>query len=88
MADARFNLGYAYFKVGRYADAGVAYGQVTESMPKYLDEVFFNLAIVQDLQGDRQAAVQSLNNAIHFNPHNIRAISYLARMEGRYSVPQ
>ena len=87
LMDARFNLGYAYFRVGRYADAGVAYAQVADSIPKYLDEVLFNLAIVQDLQGDRQAAVQSLNNAIHFNPHNIRAISYLARMEGRYSLP-
>jgi tetratricopeptide (TPR) repeat protein len=87
MADARFNLGYAYVKVGRYMEAREAYARVADSMPKYLDEVLFNLAIVQDLQGDRQAAAQSLNNAIHFNPHNVRAISYLARMEGRYSVP-
>jgi tetratricopeptide (TPR) repeat protein len=87
MEDARFNLGYAYAKVGRYADAAVAYTRVADDMPLYLDEVLFNLAIVQDLQGDRQAAAQSLNNAIHFNPHNIRAISYLARLEGRYSLP-
>jgi len=87
MEDARFNLGYAYAKVRRYADAAAAYARVADGMPQYLDEVLFNLAIVQDLQGDRQAAAQSLNNAIHFNPHNIRAISYLARLEGRYSVP-
>ena len=87
MADARFNLGYAYVKLNRYEDAAAQYAQVADSMPQYLDEVLFNLAIVQDLQGDRQAASRSLQNAIHFNPHNVRAITYLARMEGRYSVP-
>ena len=87
MMDARFNLGYAYGKLGRFEDAAAQYVQVADSMPQYLDEVLFNLAIVQDLQGDRQAASRSLQSAIHFNPHNIRAITYLARMEGRYSVP-
>ncbi len=87
MADARFNLGYAYVKLGHYEDAAAQYAQVADSMPQYLDEVLFNLAIVQDLQGDRQAATRSLQNAIHFNPHNVRAITYLARMEGRFSVP-
>ena len=46
-----------------------------------------NLAIAQDLQGDRQSAAHSLQAAIRFNPHNVRAISYLARMEGRFSTP-
>lgn len=87
MADAGFNLGYAYGKVGRYEAAAVQYTRVADSMPEYLDEVLFNLAIVQDLQGDRQGAALSLQRAIHFNPHNVRAISYLARMEGRYSTP-
>ncbi len=87
MMDARFNLGYAYVKLGRYEDAAAQYTQVADSMPQYRDEVLFNLAIVQDLQGDRQAATRSLQSAIHFNPHNVRAITYLARMEGRYSVP-
>ena len=59
-----------------------------EQAPAYLDEVLFNLAIVQDYQGDRQAAARSLQGAIRYNPHNVRAISYLARMEGRYSTPK
>jgi Flp pilus assembly protein TadD len=87
MTDARFNLGYAYAKEGRYDEASAQYGQVIEQGPVYLDEVFFNLAIVQDFQGDRQAAARSLHGAIRHNPHNVRAISYLARMEGRFSIP-
>ena len=87
MIDARFNLGFAYAKIGRYDDAAVQYAQVVDQAPAYLDEVLFNLAIVQDFQGDRQAAARSLHGAIRYNPHNVRAISYLARMEGRFSSP-
>lgn len=87
MVDARFNLGFAYAKMGRYDDATVQYTQVVDQAPAYLDEVLFNLAIVQDFQGDRQAAARSLHGAIRYNPHNVRAITYLARMEGRFSTP-
>ena len=87
MIDARFNLGFAYAKIGRYDDASVQYAQVVDQAPAYLDEVLFNLAIVQDFQGDRQAAARSLHSAIRYNPQNVRAISYLARMEGRFSSP-
>jgi len=87
MTDARFNLGFAYAKMGRYDEATLQYGQVVDEAPAYLDEVLFNLAIVQDFQGDRQAAARSLRGALRYNPHNVRAISYLARMEGRFSSP-
>ena len=87
MVDAHFNLGFAYAKMGRYDDATVQYAQVVDQAPAYLDEVLFNLAIVQDFQGDRQAAARSLHGAIRYNPHNVRAITYLARMEGRFSSP-
>jgi tetratricopeptide (TPR) repeat protein len=87
MVDARFNLGFAYAKIHRYEDAIRQYASVIEMAPAYLDEVLFNLAIVQDFQGDRQAAARSLQDAIRYNPHNVRAISYLARMEGRFSTP-
>ena len=88
LADARFNLGFAYAKIGQYDDAKLNYEQVVDQAPPYVDEVLFNLAIVQDFQGDRQAAARSLHKAIRYNPHNVRAISYLARMEGRFSTPQ
>jgi tetratricopeptide (TPR) repeat protein len=87
MTDARFNLGFAYAKMGRYDEATRQYGLVVDQAPAYLDEVLFNLAIVQDFQGDRQAAARSLHGALRYNPHNVRAISYLARMEGRFSSP-
>ena len=87
MIAARFNLGFAYAKMQRYAEAAALYREVADQVPEYLDEVLFNLAIVQDFEGDRESAVRSLQAAIHFNPHNVRAISYLARMEGRFSTP-
>lgn len=87
MVDARFNLGFAYAKVDRYEEAAALYRQVADQAPDYVDEVLFNLAILQDFQGDRPGAVRSLQAAIRFNPHNVRAISYLARMEGRFSTP-
>jgi tetratricopeptide (TPR) repeat protein len=88
MIDARFNLAFAYAKMGRHAAAAALYRQVVDEAPEYLDEVLFNLAIVQDFQGDQQGAARSLQAAIRFNPHNVRAISYLARMEGRFSTPK
>jgi tetratricopeptide (TPR) repeat protein len=87
LIDARFNLGFAYAKIQRYDEAIRYYEQVVDQAPPYLDEVLFNLAIVQDFQGDRKAAARSLHDAIRYNPHNVRAISYLARMEGRFSTP-
>ena len=87
MTDAHFNLGFAYAKMGRYDEATLQYGRVVDQAPAYLDEVLFNLAIIQDFQGDRQAAAHSLHGALRYNPHNVRAISYLARMEGRFSSP-
>lgn len=87
MIDARFNLGFAYAKIDQYDEAVRHYEQVAAEAPPYLDEVLFNLAIAQDFQGDRQAAVRSLKGALRYNPHNVRAISYLARMERRFSSP-
>jgi len=87
MTDARFNLGFAYAKINQYDDATRHYERVAAEAPPYLDEVLFNLAIVQDFQGDRQAAARSLEGALRYNPHNVRAISYLARMERRFSSP-
>jgi serine/threonine protein kinase len=88
MIDAHFNLGYAYAKIGKYDAASDHYRKVIDQAPDYLDEVLFNLAIVQDFQNDRQGAARSLQDAIRHNPQNVRAIRYLARMEGRYSTPK
>ncbi len=87
MVDAHFNLGFAYAKINQYGEATRHYEKVAAEAPPYQDEVLFNLAIVQDIQGDRQAAVRSLKGALRYNPHNVRAISYLARMERRFSSP-
>ncbi len=81
--DARFNLAFAYSESGDFEAAERSYLQVVESAPPYLDEVLFNLAIVQERLGKREDAIRQLDLAVRFNPHNVNAIDYLYRLQGR-----
>ena len=79
-SDSFFNLAYLYALNKNYAGAEAAYSRVVELAPQYLDEALFNLAIVQDKQGKRDACRDNIQRALIVNPNNETARGYLSKM--------
>jgi len=77
-----FNLGFLYAAKDEYALAEGAFARAIELSPPYLDKALFNLAVVQDKQGKRDASLQSLKKALEVNPNNQKARDLLERVTG------
>jgi tetratricopeptide (TPR) repeat protein len=82
VAEALFNLAYLRAVSGEYARAESLYRRLADLTPAYLDEVLFNLAMVQIKQGKRAQCMENLAKAVAFNPSNNPAKTYLARLQG------
>jgi tetratricopeptide (TPR) repeat protein len=78
--DAFFNLGFLYYARSDYPKAEVMFLKVTELQPAYLDEAYFNLAVVQNLQEKKEESIENLERALEVNPNNDRAKKYLLRL--------
>jgi serine/threonine protein kinase/cytochrome c-type biogenesis protein CcmH/NrfG len=78
--DCFFNLGLLYYRTKDYAKAEQMFSRVVQLRPAYLDEAYFNLAVVQNLQGNRVASIQNLKKALEVNPANKRAKRFLLRI--------
>jgi tetratricopeptide (TPR) repeat protein len=78
--DAFFNLGFIYYARKDYPKAEAMFLKVTELQPAYLDEAYFNLAVVQNLQGKKEESIGNLERALEVNPNNDRAKKYLLRL--------
>jgi tetratricopeptide (TPR) repeat protein/tRNA A-37 threonylcarbamoyl transferase component Bud32 len=78
--DAFFNLGFLYYARKDYPKAEAMFLRVTELQPAYLDEAYFNLAVVQNLQGKKKESIGNLERALEVNPKNDRAKKYLLRV--------
>ena len=59
------------------------YHRVIKLSPPYLDQVLFNLAIVQAKQGKKDQSIASLEKALVMNPNNKDAKNYLQRLRRR-----
>jgi tetratricopeptide (TPR) repeat protein len=57
------------------------FSRVVELQPSYLDEAYFNLAVVQNLQGKNEESIRNLEKALEVNPANKRAKKYLLRIK-------
>ncbi len=77
-----FNLGFLYAAKDDYALAEDAFARAIDLSPPYLDKALFNLAVVQDKQGKRNASLQSLKKALKANPNNQKARDLLKRVTG------
>jgi len=77
-----FNLGFLYAANDDYALAEGAFGRAIELSPPYLDKALFNLAVVQDKMGKREASLQTLRKALEVNPNNLKARELLERVTG------
>ena len=75
--DAFFNLGFLYYGRKNYSKAETLFLKVTELRPAYLDEAYFNLAVVQNLQGKKKESIGNLERALEVNPNNDKARKYL-----------
>lgn len=64
-----FNLGFAYAMNKNLTKAEEMYNRVVKLAPPYLDEAFFNLAMVQEKQGKKDMALENLKNALSVNPN-------------------
>ncbi len=74
-----FNLGFLYAKTADYERAEEMYRRAVDLSPPYVDEAYFNLAMVQRSQGKTRESIQSLKQAIEANPQNKLAAEYLER---------
>ena len=81
--DAFFNLGFIYYGRKDYPKAEALFLKVTELQPTYLDEAYFNLAVVQNLQGKKEESIGNLERALEVNPNNERAKKYLLRLTSK-----
>jgi serine/threonine protein kinase len=82
-----FNLAYIYYLQGDFARAEETYHRVAALAPPYLDEVYFNLAVVQEEQGKRARSIESLEHSLALNPDSEQARNYLARLKGESKHP-
>ncbi len=78
--DIYFNLGYNYAIVNDYGKAREMYMSVVRLAPAFVDEAYFNIALIDDKIGRRKDAVLNLKAALKANPANKNAKKYLKRL--------
>ncbi len=86
LPDAHYNLGFIYASTGDYQKAGQALEQVVVLKPAYVDKALFNLAVVQQTNGNVQASLASLEAAVAHNPGNAKARAYLRELRQAQEV--
>jgi serine/threonine protein kinase/cytochrome c-type biogenesis protein CcmH/NrfG len=79
--DAFFNLGFIYYSSRDYPEAEEMFQKAIALKPPYLDEVYVNLAVVQNLQGKKEESIRNLEQALKVNPNNDIAKKYLLRFK-------
>jgi len=78
--DPQFNLGFLYARTKDYQAAEGTFLRVISLSPPYLDEVYYNLGIVQDRMGKRRESMSNLERALELNPKNAKAREQLQRL--------
>ncbi|MFP3870321.1 MAG: protein kinase domain-containing protein [Syntrophobacteria bacterium] len=68
--DTFFNLGIVYAKIEEFTKAEEMFRKVVALSPVYLDEAYFNLAMVQRRQGKKRLCRRNLEKALTVNPGN------------------
>jgi serine/threonine protein kinase len=78
--EAYFNLGFLYARQEEFSRAEEMFLKAISLSPAYVDEAYFNLAMVQKSRGKMDDSVKSLEQAININPHNSKAVEYLDKL--------
>ncbi len=82
--DAFFNLGYIHARNRAFTQAEAMYQKAVDLSPEYLDEALFNLAVVQDRLGKKEAVALNLVRAHSINPKNTRVEKYLEKFNKKH----
>lgn len=75
--DIFFNMGYNYAQLDDYGKAKDMYRIVIDLAPPFVDQAYFNLALIQEKTGRHQDAVDNMKMALKVNPKNKNAIKFL-----------
>ena len=79
--DPRFNLGFLYAQTKDYAAAEAAFLKAVSLAPPYLDEVYYNLAMVQNRMGKHEESLKNFERALEANPNNAKAKEHVQRLK-------
>ena len=78
--DILFNLGLIYAAQADFEKAEKVFKKVVVIQPDYIDEAFFNLAMIQEKLGKREESIKNVKKALLANPENEMAASYLEKI--------
>lgn len=78
--DIFFNLGYHYAVLNDYGKAREMYKEVIRLSPPFIDEAWFNLALINEKTDNTDKAVENLKNALKANPDNKNARLFLENL--------
>ncbi|MGA7279842.1 MAG: AAA family ATPase [Desulfocapsaceae bacterium] len=80
LSQAFFNLGFINATIGNYSDAEENFTRVVELKPSYLDKALFNLALVQEKLGKKEACLENLRLAMTISPDNKKMQTYFEQL--------
>lgn len=76
--DVYFNMGYSYAVLDDYGKAKEMYRKVIDFSPSFVDQAYFNLALIEDKTGMKKEALGHMKKALEINPLNNNAARFLA----------
>jgi serine/threonine protein kinase len=78
---ALFNLGLLYAQREDFIRGEELFSRVIALSPDFLDEAYFNLAMMQQKQGKVRETIRSLQLALLANPRNAKAAAHLNQLK-------
>lgn len=75
--DVYFNMGYSYAVLDDYGKAKEMYRKVIDFAPSFVDQAYFNLALIEEKTGMKKDAIEHMKKALEINPLNINAARFL-----------
>jgi tetratricopeptide (TPR) repeat protein/tRNA A-37 threonylcarbamoyl transferase component Bud32 len=78
---ALFNLGLLYAQRENFVWGEILFSRVIALSPDFLDEAYFNLAMMQQKQGKVKETIRSLELALLANPRNAKAAAHLNQLK-------
>ncbi len=78
---ALFNLGLLYAQRKDFVRGEELFSRVIVLSPDFLDEAYFNLAMMQRKQGKVRETIRSMEAALLANPRNAKAAAHLSQLK-------
>jgi serine/threonine protein kinase/Tfp pilus assembly protein PilF len=75
--DVYFNMGYSYAVLDDYGKAKEMYSKVIDFSPSFVDQAYFNLALIEEKTGMKKEAIEHMKKALEINPLNANAARFL-----------